>query len=605
MAIYDTYRKNTRAEAARKSLETRRLIWLHRPIWIHDRRPEDTQGVCDCCNSATAHRVEEIEHIDVLIDRETGDRWVRSQLVDQAGFDALAAKAQRVDCPIRCSRKQLRVILDRKHRTIGVFGGERGGKSTIEAEWFFDRILERGGKGAKFWWVTKTRKKALAVGLGKLVKGERTNRWNRPIIPPELVVSYPRGVQHDVPLTLVDGTEVWFHHASNPDADNLKGEPPVAIVMDEGCTVDHQANWTQCILRVTDANGQVLTATTPVLGHYLQKELREAGTSYDDLDQLEPEEAEKVKTVWTSLSQYDNPWLSLEAIEEGIQALNGDELKIRAHVHGEWIAIGRQLWRHFSEETHLREGPWHDVSGWGLVNITKTAAGRFFRRTQSDLLRIGGQDFNIDPNNLVVAQVAVPKGMDQSNRNNWIVFVLDHISKGPATIREFATYLAKDAQRILKLPPDYLSRLAIACDPSGAHSSPHASHGLHGASTLAREMQRWGFDCRPCNVSEKGLPVLPSQIDSIALVHKLMADRITAPDGTVWPRLIVHGSRCPELVHSLKTQLASPRGGIEKKSGTLSDVVSGPTDALRYLVWAVPGPGAEYSSRAGSNSITH
>lgn len=606
MASFEAWKKSSRAEAARKNLETPRLIWLHRPIWIHERRQPDNTApaVCECCNSIDAERVEDIEHIDVLIDRETGKRKLRSATQDKAEFDRLAAKAQRIDCPIRCSRKQLSVILDRTHRVIGVFGGERGGKSTVEAEWLFDRVLERGGIGAQFWWVTKTRKKALAIGLKKLVKGEQTNRWNRPIIPPELVVSYPRSVQDDRPLLLVDGTEIWFHHASNPDADNLKGEPPIAIVMDEGCTVDHQTNWTQCLLRITDANGQLLTATTPVIGHYLQDEVRKKGTEYSELENLEPEEAAKVDTVWVSLSQPDNPWLSEQSIERNIKALNGDELKIRAHIYGEWVAIGRTLWRHFEPAVHLREGPWRDVKGWGLQNITKQASMRFFHRTGSSLERIGGQDFNIDPNNLVVAQICVPKGMDQGNRNNWILFILDHFQKGPATIREFATWL-DNATAQMRLPPDYLAKLAIACDPSGAHVNPHASHGLHGGSTLAAEMRRHGYDCRPCNLSEKGLPVLPSQIDSIALLHKLMADRITAPDGTVWPRFIVHASRCPELVNSLQTQLADHRGCIEKKSSSTSDVLSGPTDAVRYLAWAVPGPGPEYASRRSTNSVTH
>jgi hypothetical protein len=587
MASFEAWKLASRAEAARKNLETARLIWIHRPIWIHEhRQPADGPGICKCCNSRHAIRVEDLEHIDVLIDRQTGRRWVRSQLKDKAGFDALAAQAERIDCPIRCSRKQLRVILDREHRVIGVFGGERGGKSTVEAEWFFDRVLERGGIGAQFWWVSKTRKKALAIGLKKLVKGELTDRWNRPIIPAALVLGYPRGVQHDVPLLLVDGTEIWFHHASTPDGDNLKGEPPVAVVIDEGCTVDHQANWTQCLMRITDANGQLLTATTPIIGHYLQKEVREQGKSYDDLDLLEPEDAAKVSTVWTSLSQPDNPWLSAESIAQNVKALNGDELKIRAHIYGEWVAIGRLLWRHFDEVTHLREGPWRDIADWGLVPITKIAAAKFFRGTSSDLTRIGGQDFNVDPHNVVVIQVGVPQGMDSSDRRNWIVFVEDHVQKR-GTVTELAAFLQAEAGRIRKLPSNYFAALAIACDPSGAHKNPHQTHGLKGATTLAREMVRHGFDCRPCHLSDKGKAMCPPIIDRVSLMHKLMSDRVTTPEGVSWPRLVIHGSRAPELVYSFKTQIADDRGAPLKRSSTMSDTISGPTDALGYVIWAL------------------
>jgi hypothetical protein len=299
--------------------------------------------------------------------------------------------------------------------------------------------------------------------------------------------------------------------------------------------------------------------------------------------------------VWTSLSQPENPWLDEDSVRKNIETFNGDDLKIRAHIYGEWVAIGRQLWRHFDEPTHLRDGPWRDVGGWGLENITRMAAAKFFRGTESALDMIAGQDFNIDPNNLVIAQIGVPKGMDPANRRNWIVFILDHI-QAKGTVTEFATFMSGEAAGKRKLPSNYFAKLAIACDPSGAHKNQHKSHGLRGGTSLANEMRRYGFDCRPCNTSLAGEATQPSQIDSISLLHKLMSDRVEAPDGVVWPRFVVHATRCPELVYSLQTQIATPRGGIEKRSSTKSDVLSGPTDAARYLCWAIPGSAPEYKS---------
>ena len=125
MPIVDKYRKDLRAAKARQALATQRLVWLHRPIWIHDHAAEPGAARCECCESRNAHRVEQMQDLDVLINRETGQRWVRSQLspAGQLEFDVLCKGAERIDCPIRCSRKQLRVILDREHRVIGVFGG--------------------------------------------------------------------------------------------------------------------------------------------------------------------------------------------------------------------------------------------------------------------------------------------------------------------------------------------------------------------------------------------------------------------------------------------------------------------------------------------------
>ena len=598
MASFTEFQKKNRVAAAQQSLDTKRLLYIHRPILLHDRAPADGTAKCRCCGSRHAHLVETIPHLNVLIDRITGFRRVRTA-ANAATFDRLAAEAQRIDCPIRCYAKQLPVILDRKHRVIGVFGGNRGGKSTAEAQWMFDQILERGGQAVQFWWVAKSRKKALAIGLRKLIRGEGRTP---PIIPRELVVSYPRSAAHDVPALFLDGTELHFHHASNPDADNLRGEAPVAIVLDEGCTIDHESNWTQLLMRLTDSDGQLLTATTPVLGHYLQKEIRDEGKTYEELAAMPPDEAAANDVVYTSLSQRDNPWLPPQSVERNIKKFGKDELKIRAEIDGEWVAIGRQLWKHFDEPTHTREGPWRDVTGWGLENITKAAAGRFFHRTESSLDIIAGQDFNLDPNNVVIAQVAVPKGCDPSNRQNWIVFVLDMIQK-PGTITEFAGFLAERAAGERKLPSNYFAKLAIACDPSGAHSNPHRSHGLRGASTLASEMRRRGFDCRPCHTNENSEAVMPSQLDSISLLHKLMSDRVKAPNGVEWPRLVIHGTRCAELVYSLQTQLATARGGIAKTPGAVSDVISGPTDALRYLCWAVPGVGAEYQTRKATTSF--
>jgi hypothetical protein len=51
-------------------------------------------------------------------------------------------------------------------------------------------------------------------------------------------------------------------------------------------------------------------------------------------------------------------------------------------------------------------------------------------------------------------------------------------------------------------------------------------------------------------------------------------------------RILIH-SRCRSLITALDTQEANPDGSIAKESGQLSDRLSSPTDALRYLCWAL------------------
>lgn len=577
MPSFSEFQKKNRVVAAKQSLETKRLLWIHRPIFLHERAIADSK--CPCCGSRYAHRVDEIRHLDVLIDRITGQRRVRSHLSPegQARFDLLAAQAQRIDCPIRAYAKQLAVILDRKHAVIGVFGGNRGGKSTAEAEWLFDQLLERGGPGAEFWWVSKTRKKALAIGLRKLVTGEGRTP---PIIPRELVVSYPRSVAHDVPALFIDGTKLHFHHASTPDADNLKGESPVAIVLDEGCTVDHQENWTQLLMRLTDSDGQLLTATTPKLGHFLQHEIRERGKSYDELEQLDADEYAANDCVYATLSQRDNPWLPPTSVERRIKALGKDADRIRAEIDGEWIAIGRKLWRHFDPTVHLFESPDRDITATGLVNITPSVARRFFRGTEASLEFVAGMDFNVDPWHVVICQIGCPPKADQSNPANWVLFVADEIVE-QGTPYEAAEFIVHKAARYRRLPPDYFAKMAIVCDATGDQKK-----GTTGSTTHVRTMKLKGFDARPCDRNDGGHAMNPRQLDRLSVLHKLMMERVES-DGRSWPRFMARGTHCPHLVEAFETQLAKADGRIDKKPGTASDRASGPTDALTYFAWAM------------------
>ena len=66
-----------------------------------------------------------------------------------------------------------------------------------------------------------------------------------------------------------------------------------------------------------------------------------------------------------------------------------------------------------------------------------------------------------------------------------------------------------------------------------------------------------------------------------------MRDRVEAPDGKKWPRLIVRETHCKKLIHSLTTQESDDKGLPLKESGTASDRLSGPVDALLYGAWGI------------------
>lgn len=590
---YDYHRRRSQAVDARSRKATKRLVHIHRPILLHGRRTDGAQ--CPCCDSKNAGIDQVLPHLDVIFDRVDGTRWVRTE-ENAAAFDALAKKAQRIDCPVRCYDKQLPVICDREHKVVGVFGGTQAGKSTVEAEWLFDQILERGGPGAVFWWVGPDQKQARAVGLGKLVKGERTDRAGKPIIPAELIVSWPRHSKVDVPLVLIDGSEVYFQHASETDASNLKAIPVQAIVLDEGCAVRHVVNWNELLSRLTTTGGQLLTASTPVLGNFLKRRVFDVGKTYEQIAA-----GAETNTAIANLTVYDNVWQSPANVDEFVKSFGTDVLAMKLQVYGEWVAAGTRLWRNFNEKLHVVEGPERGCEAYGLKNITPRAAATFFKGTGSPLIEVGGQDFNLHPMNLAAVQVGCPFGLDETDHKNWVLFVHDLVTRD-SDIVQWAEWLrdTAGARHGRALAANHYSGLAIACDASKGHANKAPQHG--DIDPYIREMQRAGFDCRPCGLSNNGKPQNPTIPQRTTLLHRLMADRLKVGD-VEYPRLIVHGTYARELVQSLELQTQNEDGTPYKVSNTRSDRVSGPVDALAYIAWALLGTLEAPKTRMIFNSL--
>lgn len=596
-------------ERVLEAAKRKRLLWIHRPILLHD-RSDGTK--CGCgCDSTLAAVVDEREHIDVLIDRVDGTRRVRSKVVDQAMFDRLCQVAERIDMPLRCYKKQLAAVMARP-RVMVATGGVRGGKTTICGESCVDEALEYGGPGSMIWWVAPTLEKT-RLGLRKLVLGEDVKesgerRHVAPLFPPELVRSFPSNTRTaDQSIRLIDGTAIYLKYA---DSDSLKGDPPQAVYGDEWCAVrDSRAEETfQQIIDRTTQGGRFTISTTPTAGHHLQ-EVVSTAVDLDKWDGSNPRSA----VVHTTFTMRDNPWVAEEEFEATVLTKSGaktleEGLKhptVRREVLGEWVGEGPLLWTKWDPIVHLFHGASRDAEDYGLRNITQEAARRFFwDHTSSDLKNIAGLDFNVWPMSLVVCQIACHPAFDVTDPANWTLIAFDEVIKR-GNVYDFGRFLADRAARIRKLDEHYFRGLAIACDPSGAQPNHHIS-GVHGmsdrSSTLAKEMQLQGFDCRPCHYSANGNPIQPPVLDSVSLVHKLMRDRLPLPDGVTWqgrkdvPRMLVHADRCPKLVQACETQESDDKGKPLKESGTASDRRSGPPDAFRYLAWGIFSP-TEYQER--------
>lgn len=594
---YHQWKNLQDAERLLEIVEGPRLIWIHRPILLHD-RSEDGE-LCDCgCNSRRAKARAPVDHIDVLISTISGLRLVqRPDDPDEwkAEFAELAKKAHRIDCPVRCYEKQLPYILDRTHKVLAFFGGARGGKTSAMVERALDSILLLGGRGAQFWWVAPTREKT-QIGVRKFVTGEKTDRRVNGVIPPELVLSYPKDERAgDQAIRLIDGTVIFLKYGGRKGG-NLKGDPAQEIWVDELCELDHEANWQICLDRLTDAGGQLCSATTPIAGHWAKVEVFEAGKDFTTARKIEAR-GDPVDVIAETATAFENPWQDPKEIERRIRAGGGrDNPKVRREVFGEWVGEGPIMWSHFFTKPkveriggkeyricHLISGPWRDVSGWGLVNVSTLAVGHFF---DGSVKQWGGQDFNFWPMSLTVLQVGCPAGMNQQDPKNWVLVAIDEFTK-KGTIFEFSKFLVEKAGLYRKQKAEHFAGLKISCDATGAQYNPPAVHGMTDrGATLAKVMNEHGFDCRPCfHHPGTGNPTNPGKVDQVSLLHSLMQSRVEAPQGEVYPRLLVHADRCPKLVHSLTTQESTDKGIPIKESGTATDRLSGPTDSLIYGAW--------------------
>lgn len=566
MPLFDTFREQRDLEKLHEAAK-RKLVWVHRPLLIHERASEGNKKRCKCCNSRLAQIVETRQHIDVLINPITGTRRVLALVQDKAGFERLTARAKKIYMPRRVSRKQL-AAMECDAPILGVFGGVRGGKSEFLKDTIGDQALLHGGKGTQVWWMAPTLEKT-EIGLRKLVHGESvgkglTKRFAAPLFPPEIVRYVPSTPKSDNKfIELIDGTRICFKYGSRKGG-NLKGDAPVFVGIDEGCEIDNRENYQQALDRLLEADGRLLISTTPVAGHWLKDEVYLPGCHVDAYDGR--------THAWTHITAYDNPWVSKQAIDNEIAKLN-DPQRVRREIMGEWIGAGPLLWAEFKEDIHIATFDGYRVEDWGLVNVTHRAMDGYFRGNTTK--HYGGMDFDINPMSFAACQVACPRGMDPDDRANWIFVQYDEVVEDKQTIHSFCDELTRRG----------FHGTQIVTDPSGAHFNPYRlAHGVAYNSTHCKELTRAGFPAKSCHFGTGGKPFAPPVLDRLNVAHKLMRDTITAPDGTVWPRFLIH-ERCKRTIDSIRTQESREDGTPVKETGTETDRISGPTDAMNYAMW--------------------
>ena len=511
-----------------------------------------------------ARIIEERDDLDLLVDRVTGERRLRVQVADKQAFDELAKLAKPITIPLRCHRHQLRLLLDNKHKIIAALGGNRSGKTTVGVYWLVRQWMLRGGRGATFWWVSPQRSQTM-IGVAKLARGEYSDRPQPPAFPPELVASYPDTERSsDQRIMMIDGSAISLQHASRPTGGNLKGRNVQAILLDEACEVAHRPNWTVMIARLMDSGGSIFAASTPKGGHWLKEEVVDAQRTNKDIHV-------------ESLSVRDNPWIPKVEIDRTIKSCR-DENEVRREIDGQWVSDTGNLWIHFLLSKHTVDDPSFNMLR-DRQDITAQAVRDHWRgsnpyakglRTSAPGF-VAGQDFNVSPMSTVVAKVFG----DPAKPDTWGIYVLDEIQSYQSDTWKHGQWLRSDKVRAGRVS---YANIPVACDSTACNYDPTRVQGssVHGSSA-AKTLADMGFDARPCGYSAKGYPQNPRLLDSISLMHKLMRE----------DRILVHGTRCPQLLRALSEQQVRANGLPEKVSHTASDKLSGPIDALRYLCWAL------------------
>lgn len=556
----------------RKLASEKPFLWLHRPRWEH---VENTTGEpCPCCDSPHAIRLADEDYLDLLVSKVEGDRVLLETPQDFETFRDELRNADRYDIPFRCHHEQRRVA-DAAPKILLVSGGVGAGKSAVGACSVADEVLRYGGPGVSIWWVAPELKH-LIIAINKLFVGEYNGadrRYEPPVFPPDFVDHHPTNPnQKNLVATLRDGTEIQLWHASN--ATQFKGRSPRLVVIDEGAAIKDPEILNQLRDRAMRNNGRIIIPTTPLIPSPI-KEIRDDGIPLGEWD---PDDyAAKVHHHFTS---FDNPWIPNEWIQNNIKlALRGDKTRIRREIYGEWIGDGTQLWATFDPVRHLYGGQWRTVEDLGLRNITAFATRKFFRNQQKPIEHYGGQDFNLNPMSTEIKQIAVPPGLNEADPKNWIYVTVDEVVEANDIFNFCDTLIANG-----------YAGLHIACDADGAQDKYRVGHGIKKGSTFAAEMERRGFVCKSCNLSDNGHPKNPPVKDRIGISKKLFYDTVKDKDGREWPRKIVHAGRCPQLIRALEGQEDAGDGTPLKESGTAADRLAGPSDADTYGDWAIAHP---------------
>lgn len=602
-------RSTVSAEIERMAAQINKALYLRikATIIVHEhRKPEDGKGRCPCCGSASALIRSDDDRIpaaDLIVDLITGDRHVEAE-TEPSKWRAMCLVAEYHELNVRSTRQQLELLNDDTNRSLVASSGNRSGKTTTALSFIALEWLRRGSRGARFWLVASTEKKAYEL-LEKLIK---PNKKTPPILPPALIQRAPDSHRASNLLTvLADGSRIDLKAFKNdPTAERAKGDPIVAGLIDEAAHLP-SIDWLVALRgRCLDEGGRLLFASTARPNHFLKTEVIDKFYEYQELPETDEKKisGEHEGAAWkvVKLAIPDNPWLNPEKLALEMRTLDFSRPEVQRDWLGAWVASEGLLWEaHFDPEKHIVTAMENDVAklnptvmakhgASGHVPITAECVKALFGRSNPHLRGgvravneryILGSDVNIGRMNSAVLQVTAPAD-DKKNRALWHYWIVD-IVQTPRSHR-----LSHPA-RLVSID------FAREFDPFG-HGSPFKGCGVIadgktmvnpapsiGAQSGSLPEWYWnegGLDCRApvYRDTERGpIPNAPPLEMSYRLIQQLLAEN----------RLHVFRG-AGALLRSFEQQLDSGDHiiPVDARAGKWDEYM-GPVDSMRYAIYAV------------------
>lgn len=565
------------------------------PTLIHNRTtlnihsPSSTAGVCECCGSPYAKVSEKRPDLDLLIDLEANDRFLRTQ-IDHGLFDELAAAADlSIDSPLRCSEIGLRLVLSDRQTVTGQ-GASRSSKTQHGVVRSYRVWMLRGGPGTEMLFCGPEVRHAHIL-MKKWCVGEGPE--NPAVCDPRLILSYPKTLRDlDQSIRMIDGTVIHLTHLKG-DGGNIAGISPVGIQITELAKVKNPSNWGQLRTRVISSRGSIYLDAVPEAGHFVKRSIIDPALQEEEDEQraLERGDDPPERThELVKLHADDNPWNPPGSGAKAQKALEALDPRIAArYAGGEWVGDRNRTFAEFLDPVrHSFDYEGWDLAHLGFVDVTRAASLLHFPRPVDWII---SADINGWPHSALPGKIGVrpevAKGIPkarygQIERKHWVAVFFDFIQVWGVDSEQAAQHLAT-------VHGGLFAGAGVVIDGTSAYRKHNAGGVLNSRKKIvpAQAYKAAGFAVRPPDKTPKGKPGNPDRQDSAIVGRRLLrSGGPTLPDEPT--RVLINAVRCANFWAALRDQESEPDGITpDRRSSTSYDmrIVSG-TDCFRY--WTYP-----------------